>query len=77
MALRNIVSKELFHNFLSLSIAVSILLDTNRERKNAYLEYAKSLLVFFVKNCKHNYGDTFTVYNVHSLLHLPDDVKKF
>ena len=77
IALRNIASKDLFRPFLSLSIAVIILLDTNRERRNAYLEYAKSLLVFFVKGCKHIYGDTFTVYNVHSLLHLPDDVKNF
>ena len=27
----------------------------------------------FVYNCKYIYGNTFTVYNIHNLLHLPDD----
>ena len=77
IVLRNIVSKELYKHFLALSVAISIMLDTSKERRNAYLDYAEQLLAFFVKNCKHIYGDTFTVYNVHSLLHLADDVKNF
>ena len=77
IVLRNIVSKELYKHFLALSVAISIMLDTSKERRNAYLDYAEQLLAFFVTNCKHIYGDTFTVYNVHSLLHVADDVKNF
>jgi len=32
------------------------------------------LLRWFVSNCKHIYGDYFTVYNVHSLIHITEDV---
>ena len=32
---------------------------------------------YFVDNAKHVYGETFTVYNVHSLKHLPEDVRYF
>ena len=77
IVLRGIVSNEIYEHFLSLSVAVSLLLETNCERRNAYLDYARKLLEFFVKNCQHMYGDTFTVYNVHSLLHLADDVRYF
>ena len=41
------------------------------------MDYATKLLEFFVKNCQHIYGDSFTVYNVHLLLHLADDVRHF
>ena len=77
IVLKGIVSKEVYEHFLALSVAISILLETNRERRNTYLDYATKLLEFFVKNCQHIYGDSFTVYNVHSLLHLADDVRHF
>ncbi len=67
IVLQNIVSKELYKHFLALSVAIFIMLDTSKERRIAYLDYAKQLLAFFVKNCKYIYGDTFTVYNVHSV----------
>ena len=38
------------------------------------LEYSKELLSWFVKNAAHFYGPSFTVYNVHNLIHLHDDV---
>ena len=34
-------------------------------------------MIFFVKKSKEIYGDNFTVYNVHSLLHLNEDVYYF
>lgn len=77
IVLRDVVSKEVYEHFLALSVAISILLETNRERRNTYLNYASELLEFFVKNCHYIYGDTFTVYNIHSLVHLVDDVRHF
>ena len=38
------------------------------------LEYSKELLSWFVKNAARFYGPYFTVYNVHNLIHLHDDV---
>ena len=38
-----------------------------------YIVYARSLITQFVYNCKYICGNTFIVYNIHNLLHLPDD----
>ena len=42
-----------------------------------YFNYAKEMLLHFVKSTKDIYGEEFLVYNIHSLLHLPEDVEKF
>lgn len=55
---------------------MSILLDSNQTIRNEYLQYAREL-EYFVKHSPAIYGDTFTTYNVHSLLHLLDDVQHF
>ena len=77
VVLRDVVTKEVYQHFLSLSIAVAIMLDTNDDRRNAYLPYARKLITHFVQGCEAIYGNTFVVYNVHNLLHLPDDVEFF
>lgn len=56
---------------------MSILLDSNQTTRNEYLQYARELLEYFVKHSPAIYGDTFTTYNVHSLLQLKDDVQHF
>lgn len=40
-------------------------------------EYAQDLLNYFVNTSVHLYGEHFMVYNVHNLIHLPNDVAKF
>ena len=77
IALKGVVSTKLYQYFLSLSIAISIMLESNADRRNSLLNYARQLMQFFVKNCKAVYGETFTVYNVHGLLHLHEDVSFF
>ena len=42
-----------------------------------YIEYTKQLLVFFVEKGQFLFRDRFCIYNVHSLLHLVDDVKEY
>ena len=37
------------------------------------MNFAKNLLSYFVAQAKRIYGDSFTVYNIHNLLHLADD----
>ena len=73
VALRGIVSKELYEHFISLSISMSIMLQLDDHLRMHHLPYAGDLIRHFVYNCKHIYGNTFTVYNVHNLLHLYDD----
>ncbi len=39
--------------------------------------HTRELIAHFDCRCTSLYGDTFVVYNVHSLIHLPDDVQFF
>ena len=75
IALRGVVSKELYEHFLTLSIAMNILLQDDDDKRVSYLDYARDLLKYFVYQAKYIYGNTFTVYNVHNLLHLVDDCR--
>lgn len=77
LVLRSVVSEKLYSHFLCLTVALSILLESNDVTRNAYLDYAKELMIHFVKSGKHLYGETFTSYNVHSLIHLTEDVQHF
>ncbi|CAC5385966.1 unnamed protein product [Mytilus coruscus] len=77
IVLRSLVSNQLYDHFLSLTVAVSILLESKDERRNSLVEYARELLVYFVRNCHLVYGETFVSYNVHSLIHLADDIMNY
>ena len=77
IVLKGIVSKEFYIHFLSLHVATSILLNSNRKIRGHYLDYARQLFAYFVTNAEDFYGNTFPVYNVHSLLHIADDVEKY
>ena len=77
VVLKNVLTKSCYHHFLSLPVAMSILLDPDCATKPDYLDYARSLLVFFVSKAKLLYGATFTSYNIHSLIHLHEDVINF
>jgi hypothetical protein len=77
VVLRRILHREVYEHFLRLTVAISLLLETNDERRNYYLPYSRELLQVFVRDCKHVFGNKFTVYNVHSSQHIPDDVELF
>ena len=77
VVLRNILSDQSYVHFLSLTMAIRIILDSNSAVRNQYLPYAKQLLQFFVSNCVGLYGPTFTTYNTHNLIHLHDDSAYF
>ena len=77
VALHGIVKDEIYDHFLTLSIAISILLEADDDKRRAYMDYATELLAYFVRKCKDIYGDLFTVYNVHHLLHLHQDARHF
>ncbi|MEW8548043.1 MAG: hypothetical protein AB2693_31455 [Candidatus Thiodiazotropha sp.] len=77
LVLRKVVPQRLYEHFLLLTVGISILLDTNDSKRNAYLNYGKDLLKYFVETSNDIYSETFTVYNVHNLVHIGDDAKKF
>ena len=52
-------------------------MNSNRKIRGHYLDYARQLFAYFVTNAEDFYGNTFPVYNVHSLLHIADDVEKY
>lgn len=59
---------------MALSITMRILLSPNYKQ---YFEYARKLLIYFVKSFEQIYGSQFMLYNFHSIIHLPDDYIKF
>lgn len=69
------VSDVMYKNFLLLSVAMYILLSNNLCMK--YSEYAGDLLKLFVEHYSEVYGRNMVVYNVHNLLHLADDAKRY
>lgn len=77
VVLKSILRPKLYQHFLCLSVSISIMLTSDKERREAHLDYACRLLKHFVANCKELYGNDFLVYNIHSLLHLGDDVEYF
>ena len=73
--LKDVVSSEVRKHFICFSLAMRIFLDENVAIRNEFLNYAKELLQYFVSKCDHLYGRTFTVYNVHNLIHIWEDSK--
>jgi hypothetical protein len=76
-ALRGIVSPDVYNLFLSLSVAITVLCNDNDTFRNSLLDYAANLLLAFVRNCRIIFGDCFLSYNVHSAIHIVDDVRHF
>ena len=64
----------LIWHFLSLSVAIRFLCESDDVMRNSNLENARQLIQYFV-NSGEVYGDLFCVYNVHRLLHICDDVE--
>jgi hypothetical protein len=64
-----------YKDFMTLHSAVSIL--ASEKYCQVFNEYANSLLHHFVKTFSALYGPENVSHNVHGLLHLADDVKKY
>ncbi len=77
VVLKDVLDQEVYEHFLELSVAMSMLLESDDDKREYNLPYARQLLDHFVNCCEHFYGETFTVYNVHNIKHISDDVAKF
>lgn len=77
IVLKPVVSNLMYNHFLTLTVAMSIYLDSIKETRSAYCNYAKELMLYFIKTSTEVYGDTFVTYNVHNLIHIGDDFENF
>lgn len=77
MVLKTVLSPDIYKHFLSLTLSMSIMLESDERIRNAYLQYAHELMKHFVMCCADLYGKTFPVYNVHGLIHLQEDASHF
>lgn len=68
------LNNECYSHFMSLSIAMIILLSPNHK---SLVNYARHLLDYFVKQFQNLYGEYLVSHNVHTLLHLCDDYDQF
>jgi hypothetical protein len=71
----NILSEKFYQHFLCLHVAMRIL--ACRELCVTRNAYAKSLMRHFVTVFELLYGRHLISYNIHGLVHLPDDVLQF
>lgn len=72
IVLKGILPSQFYEHFMVLSVASSILVSS--ELAKIHLKYASDLLKYFVEKAGQLYGSEFVIYNVHSLIHLADDV---
>lgn len=77
VVLRDVLPDSFYHHFLTLTVAMSILLDADDDTRKAYTFYAEELLMHFYKTSTTLYSPVFPSYNVHSLIHLAEDVRHF
>ena len=74
VVLLNAIPEEMYHNFLLFSVAMRILLHPSMAQEHA--DFAETLLRNFVTHFARLYGSEMVSYNVHSLIHLPDDARR-
>ncbi|KAJ8684769.1 hypothetical protein QAD02_020562 [Eretmocerus hayati] len=77
IALRGIVHPDVYTIFLTLHVAISILSHPSLSKDASYLDYAEKLLKKFVGHFQRMFGAKYVSFNVHGLLHLANDVRKY
>jgi len=75
VVLRSVLCDDFYHHFMLLSVATTLMLSETFSR--TMLTFASKLLKLFVSEAHGLYGDDSLVYNMDSLVHLPDDVAHF
>lgn len=73
LVLKGTLPSKLYYHFLLYHSALRILFSNDISDYN--INCARSLLLDFVSNFEKHYGVNSLIYNVHSLLHIADDVQ--
>lgn len=77
VVLRNRLPDPVYQHFLLLHVAIRILSCNVSVQAESNIEYAESLLAAFVRQSPGIYGEEFLTYNVHNLLHIGEDCRRF
>lgn len=77
ITLKSTIKKDIYTHFLTLHVAISILVSPLLVQRECNIKYTEDLLIYFVKNFGIIYGQQFISHNIHNLLHLCNDVRKF
>ena len=77
IALKNILPTQHYNHFLTFHVAYRILHDEKMIHDYDCLEYAEQLLRNFVHDFAILYGEHLISFNVHDLLHITEDVRRF
>lgn len=77
VALKGTLSKEKYLHFMQLCIGMRVFLGPSLCRKLDFRHYASELLRCFVSSTEFLYGKEFMTHNLHSLIHLIEDVDFF
>ncbi|XP_071652762.1 uncharacterized protein [Temnothorax longispinosus] len=72
VVLQHLLSKPQIIHFNVLNCAVRILCDPRECVRNN--SYAQDLMIYFVDNMELLYGEETLIYNIHNLIHIPEDV---
>lgn len=79
--LHNVIETAHFSHFCRLLVALRLLgLDTRKDSwplDEAGIQYVHKQLVRFVQDCAKLYGKSFVSHNVHSVIHMADDYRRF
>lgn len=76
IVLKSVLPLQIYEHFLSLHVAISILVNPEHIKDETNLIYVEELLIHFIKCFQILYGEQFISHNVHNLLHLTNDVRK-
>lgn len=76
VVLKSQLPSPIYKNFMLFHVAIFILIQPVEFASKFYV-FADNLLKTFVMHCIEVYGKTYISYNVHSLIHLVNDAKKF
>jgi hypothetical protein len=75
IVLQGAITNECYSNFVSLHVAFRILLSPHNSIK--LVDFAEKLLIYFVETYEDIYGAQFSSLNIHGLIHLADDYRKY
>ncbi|XP_031783890.1 uncharacterized protein LOC100116041 isoform X1 [Nasonia vitripennis] len=75
--LKDVLKKNVYNNFLLLHTSISILSNKKLCQEDVNIRYAEDLLIQFSNSFQKIYGYESVTFNIHNLLHLAKDVKKY
>uniref|UniRef100_A0A2S2NIG0 Transposase domain-containing protein n=1 Tax=Schizaphis graminum TaxID=13262 RepID=A0A2S2NIG0_SCHGA len=77
VATKGVLDRDKYNNFMTLNVAISILLNPNSCGDLDLRNYARQLLMHFIQSFIKIYDESFITHNFHGLIHLVDDADYF